>query len=261
MSDNPWHRLPDKPPYVLPEDEDKVLTFNHREEQKHPLCLVLIPEPFLGRPEAPLVLLGNISGVSESDDQPTQPRPYRLKPAFMERMRNNLLNNKPHTDSKYPFVYFDPEVNPPGQEGQDWWDRKLKHVLAEFGDSDEAKRILAKNLFAVEFFPYVSSSNRYAHDRLSLPSQEYSLSLVRRAIEGEAVIVSEHGERHGLGHGPVIALRHGERRWLEKVPELDGYPRLVRLKNYAKGLISRNNCVGNGWSHIEELVRRLESVK
>jgi len=265
VSENPWRRLPAKSPFVLPEDQEKVQAFNLKQEKKagpkHPLFLALVPEAFIGRPEAPLVLLGNISGVSESGDEPAQPRAYRLKPAFMERMRNNLLHNEAHTGSKYPFIYFDPKVNPPVEDGEDWWDRKLEHVLAEFSTSDAARSILARNLFAVEFFPYVSCSSRYAHDSLRLPSQEYSFGLVRDALKREPVIVSQHGERRGLGHGPVIVLRHGERRWLEKVPELVQYPRLVRLKAYFKGLISPNNCAGNGWSYIRELVRTLESVE
>jgi len=129
--------LPEKPPFVFPEDKKKVEAFNKKAGQKHPLYLGLIPEAYLGRPDAPLVLLGNIAGVSETGDEPAQPAAYRLKPAFMERMRNNLLNNKAHTESKCPFIYFDPGINPPGDD--DWWDRKLKHVLAEFGIGDASQ--------------------------------------------------------------------------------------------------------------------------
>src|SRR5258708_38900928 len=95
--------------------------------------------------------------------------------------------------------------------GADWWERKLRHILSEFGNRDIAKSIVAQNILAVEFFPYVSCSNRYGHDRLHLRSQEYSFDLVRIAVKQEAVIV----------------LRHGERRWLKAVPALGGYHRLV----------------------------------
>jgi hypothetical protein len=243
MGENPWQRLPEKAPFVLPEDKEEVEAFNLKPGQRHPLYLGLIPEPFIGRQAAPLVLLGNTSGVSEATDEPAQPAPFRLKPAFMERMRNNLLNNKAHTESAYPFLYFDPEINPPGDDGGDWWDRKLKCVLAEFRIGNAAKPLLAKNILAVEYFPYVCCSSRYHHDRLRLPSQYFSFDLVRDAMK----------------HNAVIVIRHGDRRWREKVPELNGYPRLVRLQNYQKGLMSPNNCHDNGWSHIREVVRTLES--
>jgi hypothetical protein len=156
----------------------------------------------------------------------------------MKRLRNNLL----HTPSDCPFVPFDHRIVP---AGEDWWERKLRYILAEFRNGDAATPILAKNIFAVEFFPYASCNNRYAHDSLRLPSQEYSFGLVRDAVKREA----------------VIALRHGERRWLKAVPELAGHHRLVRLKNYLKGLISPNNCLEDGWSHIRNVIRQIEAAE
>jgi hypothetical protein len=229
-------------------------SFNSREERKtgrnHRLNLDLVPEAFVGRPDAPLVLLGNISGVSETGGPPSS---YRLEQAFKDRMRNNLL----HIDSDRPFPYFDPAIMPPGEH---WWDRKLKHVLAEFGDGDSAKSILGLNMLAVDFFPYVSWSNRYAHQSLDLPSQEYSFDLVRNAVKQEAVVVLPNRKRQGLGHPPVIVFRHGERRWSEKVKELMGYHHRVRLKSYQSGALGPNNCRDSDWSHIQELARKIRAM-
>jgi hypothetical protein len=240
VSENPWRRLPDQPPFVLPEDWEKVKTFNDREERKagqnHRLELRLIPQAFLGRPDAPLVLLGNVSGVSETGDQP--PAAYKLKPEYADRMRRNLLHDLPED---FPFAGLDPHIAPL-DEG--WWARKLRYILGEFRNADAARPLLARKLFAVEFFPYVAYPNRYAHDGLALPSQAYSRSLVRNAVEQEA----------------VIAFRHGERRWLKAVPKLEGHQRLVRLKDYHQGLISPNNCRDNGWSHIQAVIRRIEEA-
>ena len=251
MSNNPWHNLPAKSPFYLPVDKNKLEAFNRKEEHKvgqnHRLNFELIPEAFIGRPDAPLVLLGNISGVSETGDPPAA---FRLKQSFQDRMRSNLL----HTHSGLPFVYFDLNVTP---TGEDWWERKLKYVLREIGNADVAKSILAWNLLAVEFFPYVSWSSKYAHDSIQLLSQDYSFDLVRNAVKQEAVIVLPKGDRRGLGHEAVIVIRHGERRWLKKVPELDGYHRLVRLKEVRKGIISPGNCRENGWSLIQEVVRKI----
>jgi hypothetical protein len=65
--ENPWHGLPDEPPYVLSDDREKVLAFNVRQKRKENqngfLHLDLIPEPFVGKPDAPVVLLGTIQGL------------------------------------------------------------------------------------------------------------------------------------------------------------------------------------------------------
>ena len=240
MNENPWHSLPDNPPFVLPVDKEKVEAFNLKAQRKvgrsHALNLDLIPEAFLGRRDAPLVLLGNISGVSETGGPP---KAYRLEPTFTARLRKNLLHI--HDPAEFPFVYLDPRII---SLGGDWWQRKLKHVLGEFNDPDVAHAILAQNLLSVEFFPYVSWSSRYAHDSLRLESQKYSRSLVMEAVKQQAVIV----------------FRHGERRWLEAVPELGQYPRLVRLKSYLKGTISPNNCRDDGWSLIREVVSNMKRI-
>src|SRR5262249_32985232 len=142
-----------------------------KEGPNHALNLDLIPEAFLGRRDAPLVLLGNIAGVSETGGPP---KAYRLEPTFTARLRKNLLHL--HDPAEFPFVYLDPRII---SVGGDWWQRKLKHLLGEFSDPDVAHASLAQNLLSDEFFPYVSWSNRYAQDSLRLESQNYSRSLVR----------------------------------------------------------------------------------
>jgi len=231
MEENPWHGLPDKQPFVLPEDKDMVEAFNVKAHENHRLRLDFIPEPFVGRLEdARLVLLGNNPGFKNAEAAT-----YRLKPAFANRMRDNLLHR---ASEEFPFIYFDPDIIPPTNK---WWERKLRHLFDEFGKGVIAKSILAKFILSVEFFPYVS--HRYRHGTLRLPSQEYSFALVRKAMNGGAVIVAYHGER----------------RWLKAIPELDKYHRLVRLKEHQQAPISPNNCRDNGWSHIEDVVRTIKA--
>lgn len=69
---NPWWRLPIEPPFVLPEDKDKVLAFNDKTRSaghEHLLNLDLIPAPFVGAPDAPVVFLGNIAGAGDQTYQ------------------------------------------------------------------------------------------------------------------------------------------------------------------------------------------------
>jgi hypothetical protein len=231
VTDNPWHDLPEHLPFVHPEDKEDVDAYNKKKGRRHDhfLHLEFIPEPFVGNPHAQLVLLGNNPGVARDKRKAA----HRLKPAFATRMRDNLVHRLP---DRFPFLFFDPGIIPSEQR---WWDYKLTHVIDEFEDTERAKEILGRNILAVEFFPYIS--HRFGHGKLSLSTQQYSFGLVRHAVERDAVIV----------------LTRGETRWKKAVPELNGYPHLVHLKQVQRAPISRRNCCGNGWELIQEYVRNI----
>src|SRR5688500_3058766 len=83
---NPWLRLPDSGPYVLADDAEAVGRFNDKPNRK-PIHLLrihdLLPEPFIGSPDAPVVLLSNNPGWSETGLALKQSR------GFQQRMRAN----------------------------------------------------------------------------------------------------------------------------------------------------------------------------
>jgi hypothetical protein len=217
---NPWHRLPDQPEYVLPEDKEQVLAFNQKKKKDHPhfLHLDLIPEPFVGRPDAPVLLLANNPGVSGDDT-----KHCKQKPKFTALMRENLLHR---VNGDYPFLYLDPELDI-APASKKWWTRKLKRLLKDLGpDKDTARRILGQSILAVEFCPY--PSQKYGFGRIALPSRQYSINLVRSAMAREAVIV----------------LTRGHKRWLDAVEELNKYRRLVQLEEVQKAAITPKNCGG-----------------
>jgi hypothetical protein len=219
MHENPWHRLPEQPPFVLPEDKEAVLDFNKRASDKHKLYVYdILPEPFAGDPDAPVVLLLNNPGVKRDRLK------YKKHPRFVARMRENLL----HKPSDYPFVFFAPDIPAICHE---WWNRKLKGLL-EF-----SYICLAKSILAVDHFPYPSQG--YPAGRFQLPShtQDYSFNLVKKAIERKAIIV----------------LMRGKKRWERDVPELTTYKRLCRVKNPRRATISPGNC-----DKLDEIRRAIE---
>jgi hypothetical protein len=225
MNDNPWRRLPARPPFVLPDEEAAVRAFNAQKSENHKLRIDdLLPEPFVGALNAPVVILGNNPGFNAKNAH------YRQEPGFVARMRANLL----HQPSDYPFVYFAPDIQGPHRR---WWERKLKELLEHFVSSARFQRAeaLARSILVVEHFPY--PSRRYGRGLPSLPSQDYSFSLVREAMERKAVIV----------------LIRGERRWLRAVPTLLGYKRFCTVKSYQTGSISSKNC-----DRFQEVVRAIE---
>ncbi len=64
---NPWQRLPLLKPFVLPEDKSPLSSFNASASDDFFVHLELLPEPFLGSPNAPVVVLGLNPGFKEAD--------------------------------------------------------------------------------------------------------------------------------------------------------------------------------------------------
>ena len=54
---NPWRHLPDIPPFVLDSDRRAIEEFNASASADTHVHLDLLPEPFLGNKDAPVVLL------------------------------------------------------------------------------------------------------------------------------------------------------------------------------------------------------------
>ncbi len=203
---NPWLELPTSAPYVLPEDATAIEAFNRAADVRHRVDLTLLPEPFLGRPDAPVVLLCLNPGW----------KPWNAAlhetPSFARASRASLE----HAESPTPFFLLDPELNLPGGG---WWRRKLRWPIEEVGLEVVANRVLC-----VEYFPY--HSQRYGSRVPRVPSQDYGFGLVRDAMEREAAIV----------------VMRSARRWEAAIPELASYGHRYHLRNVQNVCISPNNC-------------------
>jgi hypothetical protein len=221
MNENPWCSLPTSSPYVLPEDEPNVSAFNKMPGRKpnHVLQLDILPEPFIGVPDAPVVLLSNNPGFGKRAH-------LKHEQDFIRRMRNNLH----HEPSDCPFVYLAPDIGDVGK----WWESKLKTLIHCFG-----REVVARSILNVPYFPYPSRT--FAHRRLELPSQKYSFYLVREAVNRRAV---------------VVLMRRGKLKlWQSAVPELKEYDRLVQLLNPQNPTVSPGNCHDGDY---EKVVRAIE---
>jgi hypothetical protein len=201
--DNPWRSLPEKPLYILPEDASLIADFNTIAAEKFRVRLEVYPEPFLGQTDAPLVVLGLNPGFKELDLS------QHSKPLFAARLRGNLL----HEDAQYPFYLLDPEI-----ERTKYWERKLRPLIESVG-----VRTVAQNVLCVEYFPY--HSFRFRHGKLSLPSQQYSFSLVRSAIN----------------RGAVILMLRGKKLWFSAIPELMQYKKCYFPNSVQNPTVSRRN--------------------
>ena len=185
---------------------------------------MIVPEAFVGRPDAPVELLSNNPGFK----QPASDIDQKEDPTFVTKMRKNLL----HEPSDYPLLFLSPEFR-----GK-WWRSKLKEPIAEFGE-----QVVARNFLNVVYFPY--TSRRFGQERLELPSQAYSFQLVADAVKRNAVIVFMRPGKAWL--------------WLEKVSGLEGYARLFRVNNPQMPAISPRNC--DGFDVILEAIQSAEAKR
>lgn len=219
---NPWIKLPQVSPFVLPEDAVSVGSFNPVAKPEHSLDTNLLPEPFLGRPDAPVVLLNLNPGWSSEDAA------WHARPDFARLCRENLL----HQQAEYPFYLLNPSIaDAPGAR---WWRAKLGAAIKS---SDLAT--VASSFLCVEYFPYHSRS--YGSGTPRVPSQAYGFELVRRALD----------------RGAVIVLMRSRKRWFHAVPELACYRRLYCLRSPQNVSLSQRNCPDGFPEILRKLVHAL----
>lgn len=203
---NPWLKLPPEPPFVLPEDRPAIETFNRSAVPDYRVETALMPEPFVGRPDAPILLLLLNPGVSDDDFA------LHEQPDFRQRVR--ACHHR--QSATYANYFLDPDVSGPGAR---WMSRVLGSLIREFG-----AQTVATGVASLEYFPY--HSRRFAHHRLRVPSQRYGFDLLRAAIRRDA----------------AIFVTRGARIWEEAVPELRGCHRAFRTRSVQNVAISPRNC-------------------
>ena len=177
----------------------------------------LFPEPFIGRVDAPIVLLNLNPGFDEKSD----PNWHR-KPIMQEAIEANLTQRP----QEYPFYPLSPDFD--GSPIAKWWRRLLAPWITQNPDN---RKHVAENVLAVELFPYHSKMyGRFAPSRLQgLASYTYSQSLVADAIKRNAKIL-------------VLRSQH---EWQEAVPGLAAYREVYHL-----GSSSRSPSLNNPKAHV-----------
>jgi hypothetical protein len=209
---NPWCNLPNQAPYVLPEDSNYICAFNEFNGDNRPdteINLNLIPEPRLGSINAPVFLL-QLNPSYELNEQHGH-----LEQNYIDNAFNSLRNE----DHGHIGVLFD----------NSWWQRCLRELIKDIGNEK-----LANNICSIEFFPY--RSRKFAHGQIRLPSQQYTFSMVRAALERNALIIISRN----------LPL------WLAAIPELrDSLDETVfRLRNPLTATYSRNNLTSEVYEKV-----------
>lgn len=184
-------------------DAPFVDVFNRQADVRTRICGELLPEPFFGPRDAPVVLLLLNPGY-HPDDATVHERPH-----FARRFRAALASGTGE------HVHLAADAAGPGHQ---WWRRAVGPLARATSFAAVARGVLV-----VEYFPY--HSRTFAHAHLRLPSQSFSFGLVHDAMARRAEIV--------VGRGHEI--------WLGAVPALGTYSRLTRMKNARRTSLSPGN--------------------
>lgn len=229
--DNPWRAFPhigeDPLPmdreeeHVLPADRQALLEHNRRlANDTYRIRWEVLPLPYLGRPDAPVVLLNLNPGYSDED----------IEFYSQEKVRGLWKRNLLHEDLEYPFWLLDPRLLQ--NDGACWWRDKLRFLIEV-----ASLRRVANRIFCIELFPYPSRKYHRMKSDHPLVSQEYSFYLVRQAMRNGAI---------------VVVLRSYD-LWKKEVPGLAGYSLCYPLKNPQNVVLTPGNCPG-GFEVIEKAV-------
>ncbi|MBL8099141.1 MAG: hypothetical protein JNK81_08150 [Anaerolineales bacterium] len=216
---NPWFDISEFEPYLLPQDKEIILSRNEKLKEIHQIKHNIFPEPYIGNPDAPIILLVLNPGYNDEDIF------FYKQKQVPELWRNNIF----HKPMDYPFWMIDPSLNP-NIGGTKWWLKKLKEPINLVGLEKVANRICC-----IEYFPY--HSRRYASFNPVLESQKYGFHLVEKAMQKNATIV----------------LMRSKLLWFESIPKLKDYKFLFRLNSVQNVTLSRKNCP-QGFPLIEKIL-------
>src|SRR5579859_5575875 len=141
--ENPWKLLPKQEPFVLEIDNKAVTAYNAKFSYSDAgyVHTDLMPEPFLGDPQAPIVLLGLNPGYDKSD--------YDFYRQYGEACRLNLE----HAPQKYSFYLLNPDYDRSKYTGPKWWHERLGALIR-----DTSLEMVAAKVCCIEFFPYHSGT-------------------------------------------------------------------------------------------------------
>jgi len=211
---NPWHNLPKKSPYILPEDLELIQHHRHFSN----LRLDALPGQIIGGLDtAEVVFLLLNPGFNENDVA------VDIKlPGFIEDNQSNHLD--PYNS---PFLYFNKGYELTG--GYKWWTRILKPLI----QADVPVTTLRNKIMTIEYFPYHSKDWK---DLPRIPSQQFAFDLVHEAIDRNKIIVIR-----------------SPKRWIEAVPELAEYP-YVTFRSQLNVSVSPKNIGEENFNNIKSRI-------
>ena len=207
---NPWKNLvKTNGEYIADCDKEFIPCFKKKLQGDYALKLNVTPGPFTGDLKNAKVYLLNLNPGYENND---------IK--FTKLYGKDLIKNLSQKFDKYPFFDLNPLYK--GTGGYSYWNNKLSHFIEDVGLETTAKKVSV-----IEYFPY--HSYKYKKVNCILPSQEYSFSVIRKAMADKKIII----------------LMRSVRIWYEAIPELEKYKNKYILNSPQNVKVSPKN-LGSG---------------
>lgn len=221
---NPWSELrPGHPPYVHATDLSAIEQHSARVAPEHRIQLDAFPEPYLGHPDAPILLLNLNPGYADWI------RAVHAKPAVAQVCMDSLLHRPSHCPF-YPLsrAYLD-------NGGSDWWSKHLRFWIDTYGIDT-----VARAFFCVEYFPYPSI--KYKDLGIILPSQRYSFELVQAKVRA----------------GCTVIVMRARTAWATVLPGVDT-SKWHGLNSRQSAYVSPGNMPGAACEAVHAAMRRVEA--
>ena len=216
--------------YVHPQDKEVIERYAASDlKDEFKLQLSMIPKPFMGNPlDAEVVVLTLNPGYNEKYDVDEYEKctPEQRKRFIETKCRIMALqDDRCIQDGENEYMNL-PEAS--------YWKNKLKTVLAISPDAN-------KKLAIIEYMGYSSRMYKdiprklFTNGSTLLPTQEYTIRLVRYLMQQDKVIV----------------ITRAANKWFEHIPELKYYKKKIMLNSPQNIYLSPQNCKENGWELIE----------
>lgn len=184
---NPWSELPDAPPWVLPSDRSALV----RRIAAEAIRDDLLPEPYVGDPGAPVVVLMKAPGVHPADSS------VHREPDVIAAIRRS------HLAEAGWFHPLEPELA--GTPAERWWRASLADLIEAVGEAT-----VASGLFVAQAFPYHVVGS-HPVDLHPPPSFGFTVELVAGAVARGAQLVLVSGKagwRRALGERTLATAIH-----------------------------------------------------
>lgn len=224
---NPWTQLGKSSPFVLHDDWEVMRrTRKMKGQQRNRKEFKVLPFPFSGSRNRSRIL-ALLLNPGFANDGLSDISMHQLVPSYSAENRKALLFKK----TAVPFFILNERYA--CFVGFDWWYKNWMPVIKQVG-----LKAVQHHLMCVEFIPYHSSHFSSFDINTCIPSQRFSVFLVREAMK----------------KGKTIIIMKGKPRWFKEIPALKTYRRLICLNTTRKSIISPKNV---GRTQFERICRIL----
>jgi len=227
---NPWQTFSPTVDEIKVHDSDLpyFLGFNKgmgarkgNDKKQYLLAEHLEPHPYLGNPQAEVLVLMANPGVNDKEKNPK----FRMNPQKLEQNRQNLRHE--NLDSFKSRIH-----SPDNPKLESEW---FKPRVRELVQATSVDRV-TKGIFLVNFHAYHSRS--WHPIPFTFPTQHYSFHLVSEAVSRDALIIMS---RNMLG-------------WFTAIPNLFDHRNRIEFESTRSVYLSEGNLGKSNFRRVQERI-------